>query len=55
MLVTQSGYPFGLDFQLFCLVSHVNVAFAYKLSGDRLNAYDDTAKIASRRWIDEKY
>ena len=39
--------------ELFCLVSHINVAFAYKLSGNGLNAYDDTARIASRRWIDE--
>jgi len=26
-----------------------------RLSGNGLNAYDDTARIASRRWIDEKY
>ena len=47
---------FGLDFcELSWLVSHIDVAFAYKLSGNGLNAYDDTARIASRHWIDEKY
>ena len=47
---------FGLDFcELLCLASHINVAFAYKLSGDGLNAYDDAATIATKRWIEEKY
>jgi hypothetical protein len=45
---------FGLDFcELLCLASHINVAFAYKLSGDGLN--DDAATIATNRWIEEKY
>ncbi|MGC1345725.1 MAG: hypothetical protein WA863_06375 [Methyloceanibacter sp.] len=45
---------FGLDFcELLCLASHINVAFAYKLSGDGLDAYD-AATIATKRWIEEK-
>src|SRR6476661_3554537 len=41
---------FGLNFcELLCLASHINVAFAYKLSGDGLDAYD-AATIATKRW-----
>jgi hypothetical protein len=47
---------FGLDFcELPCLASLISVAFADKLSGDGLNAYDDAATIATKRWIEEKY
>ena len=49
-------FQIGLDFcELLCLASHINVAFAYKLSGDGLNAYDNAATIATKRWIEEKY
>jgi hypothetical protein len=62
--MTQSGHPnlasifvnfFALRPIFLCLASHINVAFADKLSGDGLNAYDDAATIATKRWIEEKY
>jgi hypothetical protein len=54
--MTQSGHPnLASIFVNFFALRPINVAFADKLSGDGLNAYDDATTIATKRWIEEKY